>query len=281
LIMGFDPVKLQLAMAQAVRPLAGRRVVVTRAREQAGELVRALADLGADVLTVPSIRIEPLADLQPLRAALDDPARYRWIVFTSQNTVQIVCDALAAWGEAPSRLAAARVAAIGPATGAALAGRGVRVDVLPTGYVAEALVEAIAAEGDLEGAQVLIPRAETARDALPEGLRARGAQVAVVPVYRTVPALDDGAALARRILAGEIDAITFTSSSTVHHFARAVGPAAARSARYAAAVIGPVTAATAREYGLPVTVEAAEYTTHGVVEALVRYFTGSGPRAGP
>ena len=276
--MGFEAVKLQILMVQASRPLAGRRVVVTRAREQAGELVRALTTLGAEVIAAPTIRIEPLPDLEPLRAALTDLGRYRWIVFTSQNTVQVVLEGMTAWDQSPADLAKARVAAIGPATGAALTARGVRVDLLPDGYVAEELVTAMASLGDLHGARVLVPQAETARDALPDGLRALGAQVDVIPVYRTVPALDDGAALAREILAGRVDAVTFTSSSTVHSFARAVGAEAAQSERYAAAVIGPVTAATAREYGLPVAIEAEEYTTAGVIDALVRHFgeTGSG-----
>jgi len=270
--MGFGAVKLQILMVQASRPLAGRRVVVTRAREQAGELVQALATLGAEVIAAPTIRIEPLPDLEPLRAAVADVARYRWIVFTSQNTVQVVLEQLPAWGFGPADLARARVAAIGPATGSALAARGVQVDLLPAGYVQEELVAAMATQGGLRGARVLIPQAETARDALSEGLRAEGAVVDVIPVYRTVPAMDDGAALAREILAGRVDAVTFTSSSTVQSFARAVGDAAAKSDRYAAAVIGPVTAATAREYGLPVAIEAEEYTTDGVVKALVKHF---------
>jgi len=263
-------------MVQASRPLAGRRVVVTRAREQAGELVQALTTLGAEVIAAPTIRIEPLPDLEPLHTALADLARYRWIVFTSQNTVEIVLDQLPVWGYGVGDLARTRVAAIGPKTGTALSARGVRVDLLPKGYVAEELVAAMAEQGDLQGARVLVPQAEVARDVLPEGLRARGAQVDVIPVYRTVPALDDGAELAREILAGRVDAVTFTSSSTVQSFAQAVGEEAAKSQRYAAAVIGPVTAATAREHGLPVAIEAEEYTTAGVIDALVRHFAKEG-----
>ena len=255
------------------RPLAGRRIAVTRAREQAGDLVRALEALGAAVVCAPTIRIEPLRDLAPLRDALRRVADYSWVVFTSQNTVQIVCDALVEWGYAPRDLANTRVAAIGPATGAALAARGVRVDALPDGYVAESLVTALAARGDLRGTRVLLPRAETARDALPEGLRARGATVDVIPVYRTMPELGDGPGLAREILDGRIDVVTFTSSSTVHAFVQAVGREAATCGRYRAAVIGPITAATARDYGLEIAIEAGEYTTAGLVEALVRHYS--------
>jgi uroporphyrinogen III methyltransferase / synthase len=270
--MGFGTVKLQPAMAQASQPLAGRRIVVTRAREQAGDLVQALEALGAEVVTAPAIRIEPLADLEPLRVALANLGRYRWVVFTSQNSVQVVFEKLPAWGHTSRHLAKARVAAIGPATGDALSARGVTADVLPDGYVAESLVEAIASQGDLHGARVLIPQAEIARNTLAEGLRKLGAEVDVIPVYRTVPALGDGAALARELLAGRIDAITFTSSSTVHSFVQSVGAEAASCGRYRAAVIGPITAATAREYGLPVAIEAVEHTAAGLVDALARHF---------
>jgi uroporphyrinogen-III synthase len=256
----------------SARPLSGRRIAVTRAREQAGELVRELEALGATVVCAPAIRIEVLSDLEPLRRALAHLADYRWVVFTSQNTVHVVLDRLTGWGFSSRDFAKTRVAAIGPATGDALAAHGVRVEVLPEGYVAESLVGALAAQGDLTGARVLVPRAEAARDVLPDGLRARGAQVDVIPVYRTIPELGDGPGLARDILAGRIDVVTLTSSSTVHAFVRAVGDEAAQSGRYCAAVIGPVTAATAREYGLRVEIEAREFTTAGLMDALVRYY---------
>lgn len=260
----------------SVRPLLGRRIAVTRAREQAGELVRALEALGAEVVAAPTIRIEALNDLEPLRRALARLAEYHWVVFTSQNAVQVVFDRLEDWGLSPRDFAGRHIAAIGPATGDALSARSVRVDVLPEGYVAESLVEAVAAQDDLRGARVLVPRAETARDALPDGLRARGAVVDVIPVYRTLPALGDGAALAKDILAGRIDVVTFTASSTVRYFVESVGREAAASGRFRGAVIGPITAATAREYGIPVTIEAVEYTTDGLVEALVQYFGAAG-----
>jgi uroporphyrinogen III methyltransferase / synthase len=270
--MGFASVKLQLAMSQASQPLAGRRIVVTRAREQAGELVAALAALGASVVAAPTIQIEPLADLERLRAAVSDLGRYQWLVFTSQNTVRFVGARLRAWGFDATALARTAVAAIGPATADALAELGVTATLVPPRFVAEAVVDAMAERGDLRGRRVLLPRALEARDALPEGLRAHGAVVDVVPVYRTVRAEGDGGALARELLAGKIDVVTFTSSSTVRSFVELVGGAAAGSGRFAVAVIGPVTAATAREVGLPVTVEASEFTVPGLVDALVRRF---------
>jgi len=274
--MGFAAVKLQQAMAQASRPLAGRRIVVTRAREQAGDLVQALTALGADVVAAPTIRIEPLADLAPLRAALADLARYQWIVFTSQNTVRVVCDRLPEWGLEPRALTRVAVAAIGPATAAALAERGVAAALVPERFVAEAVVEEMVRRGDVRGKRILVPRALEARDALPEGLRARGAVVDVIPVYATVRDPGDGSRLARDIVAGQIDAITFTSSSTVRHFVDLVGREAATSGRFAAAAIGPVTAATARELGIPVPIEADEYAVPGLVDALVRHFGEAG-----
>src|SRR6058998_2709342 len=265
LIMVLRPMRLQSGMARESQSLAGRRIVVTRAREQAGDLVRALQQLGAEVVTAPTIRIEPLADLAPLGAALADLSRYRWIVFTSRNTVDIVFDRLPSWGFPPPSLGRAAIAAIGPATAAAR-----------ERYVAEAVIVALARVDELAGARILLPRALEARDALPDGLRARGAVVDVIPVYRTVPVTGDGPALAGEILAGRCDVVTFTSSSTVRHFVDQVGRAAATSGRFATAVIGPVTAATARELGLRVAVEAAEYTVPGLVDALARYYGEGG-----
>ncbi len=150
--------------------------------------------------------------------------------------------------------------------------RGVVPDLVPDRFVAEAVVTALAAQGDVRGKTVLLPRARGARDALPDGLRALGALVDVIPVYETIQATGDASGLGAEILAGAIDAITFTSSSTVRGFVESVGRPVAASGRFAAAVIGPVTAGTARELGIAVAVEAAEYTVAGLVEALVRYF---------
>jgi uroporphyrinogen III methyltransferase/synthase len=210
----------------------------------------------------------------PLETALGQLGRYRWVVFTSQNTVRVVCDRMVEWGRSPRDLGAVSVAAIGPATASALVERGVTPDLVPPRFVAEAVVDALAARGGLRGARVLLPRATEARDALPAGLLAHGAVVDVIAVYRTVGVMGgaEGAGLAHEIEAGAIDAVMFTSSSTVRHFVELVGREAATAPRYAAAVIGPVTAATAREVGLPVRVEADEYTVSGLVEAVRRYF---------
>ena len=256
------------------QPLAGRRIAVTRAREQAGELVRELEALGAEVVAAPTIRIAPLADLGALRAALTRVPPYDWIVFTSQNAVQVVCDRLPEWELARRAVARAAVAAIGPATAEALVRHGVVPDLVPERFVAEAVVSALAARGDVRGKTILVPRARAARDALPDGLRALGALVDVIPIYETIRESGDGSTLGAEILAGKIDLVTFTSSSTVRGFVDLVGRAVAVSGRFAAAAIGPITAGTARELGIKVAIEAREYAVPGLVDAIVRHYTG-------
>src|SRR5437764_14757996 len=169
LIMDLGPERLQPRMASQPRrhPLAGRRIVVTRAREQAGELARALEALGAEVLAVPTIRIVPLADLTALRTALTGPTAYDWIVFTSQNTVHVVCDRLPEWGLAAGDLARMAVAAIGPATAQALVRYGVTPDLVPPQYVGEALLSAVVARGPVYGKRLPVRRDRRARDSRP------------------------------------------------------------------------------------------------------------------
>jgi len=271
--MGTTAVRLQRRMERA-GALAGRRIVVTRAREQAGDLVQALEAHGAAAVLAPVIRIEPHEDLSALRAALAGLSAYRWVVFTSQNAVQIVFDRLIVWGLTPRVFAATAVAAIGTATAAALTQRGVAPVLVPDEFVGEALAEALAVRsgGNLSGAKVLIPSAEDARDALAGGLRQHGAAVEVVPVYRTVPAKTDLRGLAAEIEAGRIDAVTFTSSSTVRSFVELAGRDTATSGRFVAATIGPITAGTARELGIPNIIEAEPHTVPGLVSSLLRHF---------
>ena len=203
-------------------------------------------------------------------------------MFTSQNAVHVLCDRLPEWELAPRDVARAAVAAIGPATAEALVRHGVVPDLVPDRFVAEAVVTALAAQGDVRGKTVLLPRAREARDALPDGLRALGALVDVVPIYETIQETGDASGLAAEILAGAIDAVTFTSSSTVRGFVELVGGPVAASGRFAAAVIGPVTAGTARELGITVVIEARDYTVPGLVDAVVRFYAaeGQGTREG-
>ncbi len=245
------------------RALFGRTVVVTRAREQASELRSRLEALGASVLELPSIRLAPVDFTVP------DLARYGWFVFTSANGVDAFFDrGLVPAGLDARALAPGRVAAIGPGTAAALGRRGLRADLVPERFVAESLLDAFPAPGASSPARVLLARAETARDVLPEGLTAQGYEVDVLAVYRTEPVLPDAEMLARVRTPGAVDAITFTSSSTVNNFCDAVEPLA--DPQPAVISIGPVTSETARARGLRVDVEADPHTIDGIVEALVR-----------
>ncbi len=239
------------------RPLLGRRVVVTRAQQQARVLVDMLHRLGADTVELPAIRIEgPTDGGASLRAAVARLTTYEWVVLTSVNTVERLVPLLGA----PPDVGSARFAAIGPGTAAALADAGLHVDLVPERFVAESLLDAFPPPSGLE--RVLLPRAASARDVLPEGLRAAGWEVDVVEAYRTVPAKPSPEALAA---AADADAITFTSPSTVRSYLELAGP---HGVPPVVACIGPITAAAARESRLRVDVVADVHTMEGLVAAL-------------
>jgi uroporphyrinogen III methyltransferase/synthase len=242
------------------RPLFGRSVVVTRAREQASELRQRLEALGAEVIELPAIAIEPVDFALP---PLD---RYTWLVFTSANGVTAFLErGLTPAGLDVRALAGMRIAAIGPGTAAALAERGLRADLVPERFVAESLLDAFPAPSG-EGERVLLARAERARDVLPAGLAERGYEVDVLGVYRTVAAAPDPA-LVDRVRRGEVDALTFTSSSTVTNLCDLLGGVPEQQPLVAS--IGPVTSRTAKERGLRVDIEATEHTIDGLVGALL------------
>ncbi len=261
------------------RPLFGRRVLVTRAREQASALSDLLIARGAEPVEFPVIKIEPVTDTAQLDAALAGLGGYDWVVFTSANAVPVVAARLEALGRDGRAFAGTKIAAIGPATAESLRRLlGLRADFVPREAVAEGLL-ADWPDAEMAGKRVLVPRALEAREILPDRLRDRGAIVDVIPVYETV--LDDSEAESLRvqIRKGEIDAITFTSSSTVRNFARAMSDSASEEAvRLPAAcivaAIGPVTAETARELGLELAIVAAEHTIPGLVAALERHLQG-------
>jgi uroporphyrinogen III methyltransferase/synthase len=255
----------------ADRPLFGRRIVVTRSRVQAHRLSVLLEAAGAEVIEVPAIRIVPPDDYGPVDRAIERLAEYRWAVFTSQNAVTAFMDRVGQRGGDAAALSTVRIASIGPATARALLEHGLRPAVAPGRFVAEALVEAFAREraDDVRGARVLLPRAAEARAVLPDGLRALGASVDVVPVYRVEMEREQDLGAWRRLLHGPVDAVTFTSPSTVRHFVELAGPEGPRVLDAAIiACIGPVTAAAARELGLSPGVIAETYTIPGLVEAL-------------
>jgi uroporphyrinogen III methyltransferase/synthase len=248
------------------RALHGRSVAITRARAQASGLAGRLADLGADVVEAPVIRIVPRPMEGELATALDRIREYALVCLTSPNGAALLMDALARRGLDARALAGSTVAAIGPGTAAALIARGVRADVVPERSVAEALVEALD-QVELHGRRALVARAAAARDLLPDALRERGAEVDLVALYDTV---------AEPLSEAQIEAITgadyvtFTSSSTVTNLADALAAAGAALNESTRVVsIGPITSATARELGIDVHVEADRHDVEGLVDALV------------
>ena len=247
------------------RPLFGRSVVVTRAREQASTLARRLTGLGAAVVEAPAIRIVP-RESEELDRAVEGIERYALVCLTSPNGVRLFAEALMRRGRDARALAGAKVATIGPGTAEALAGFGIGADVVPERSVAEALVEELEPV-PVEGRPVLIARAAEARDVLPDALRERGAHVDAVALYETV-----AEPLPERAIdaAARADYVTFTSSSTVRFFVEALARAGTPFPSEARVVsIGPVTSSTARELGLDVHVEAARHDIDGLVEALL------------
>jgi uroporphyrinogen III methyltransferase / synthase len=232
--------------------LAGRRIVITRPEPDADRLAERLRALGATPVVVPAIRIE-FTDPPELDDALARIAGYDWVIFTSRNGVEAVF-------RRTRSIAGPRVAAIGPATAQALREHGVESDLMPDEYVAEAVLDAL---GDVAGCRCLLPRADIAREALATGLAARGAVVHEIAAYRTRPITEPRADL------GPVDAVTFTSSSTVRGFlAGGPVPGGARIV-----CIGPITARTARECGLAVSTVAEAYTEDGLIAALQAAFT--------
>ena len=242
--------------------LAGRRVLVTRPRDQAEALAKALAARGARAVLFPTIEVRPAADLSRLDLAIDHLATYDWITFPSPNAVDVVFDRLQARSvQLPLRL---RVAAVGPGTAQAISARGTGVDFIPSQFVGEQLGRELT---PVAGLRVLLPRAPRGREALASELSRRGASVEEVVVYDTLPANVDAGELQE--LERGVDVATFTSPSTVENFFTLLGTRAARLLGGASvACIGPVTAAAARALGLTVHLEPAEHSIPGLVAAL-------------
>jgi len=256
------------------KPLFGKRVLITRGREQSRKMAEKIAEQGGDPILFPTIQIQGPGDYGPLDTAIAAANRYDWILFTSVNGVDRFFKRFFELREDIRDLAGPRMGAIGPVTAAALRKLGLKVDLLAKEFVAEGVLELLA-EDDVKGRRFLIPRAEKAREVLPEGIQARGGEVDVVPVYRTgLP--DHADVMEMRHLLDEkgVDAVTFTSSSTVTHFVEMLGRETIAEALrgITLASIGPVTSGTLKECGLPVHVEAGEYTIDGLVKALARYF---------
>ncbi len=256
------------------RPLAGRRIVVTRAAQQSGGLRERLEQQGAEVLLMPTIEIVPPESYAPLDDALRQAGDFDWLVVTSANAVRVMDERLTALGLGAQSLAHVRCAAVGPSTADALRSMGLTVDVVPERYVGEALAAALA--GRVRGQRVLLVRAAAARDVVPEALAAAGARVTAVDAYRTVVPADAVArARARAVFDTKPlpDAVVFTSGSTVWHLLDVLREAGLAFLPQVACVsIGPVTSAALRDAGLLVAAEAETASLDALVDACVRFF---------
>jgi len=243
--------------------LAGKRIVITRPPHKAGSFARLLREMGAEPVLVPTIAIQPPRDPSPLDRALRHLNRYDWIIFTSANAVTHVWQRLEALALSPEQCAWPPVAVIGPATAQSLEKRGVTPSLMPETHVAEALFDVLNRTADLSGKRVLLPQGNLARPILADLLRNAGADVDAVVAYENIrPDVD------LDWQAAPVDAITFTSSSTVQNFVAMLDDPVAAIGNALVACIGPVTAETARELGLPVHVIADPHTVEGLVAAL-------------
>jgi uroporphyrinogen III methyltransferase / synthase len=259
------------------RPLFGRRIVVTRSREQAGELVDLLEERGADAIQAPTIRIAPPDDMEALDRACLEAGGYDWIVFTSANGVASFMRRVLATSDIRD-LKGVRICAIGPSTSECIGRYGIRVDLTPEESRAEAVVEALKAAGPLRNTRFLLPRADIAREVLADQLRDAGADVSEVVAYRTLLATGERDAdhdIYRMLLDHEIDAVTFTSASTVKNFAKILGEEQAADLLNSTVVasIGPVTAEAAQQIGIATAVMPKRYTVPDLVDALVEHFS--------
>ncbi len=252
------------------KPLLGKGVVVTRAREQASGLVDILGSKGACVYEFPTISVEHIGDYADVEVAILGLAGYDWLVFTSVNGVKFFWEQLEIIGLDTRILGGIQVAAIGPATADALRQKGVNPDFIPEKYVAEHVVDGLLKKG-IQGSKVLIPRARVAREVLPEKLREAGCDVQVLPVYETRLAGSDVEEVRAAMKAGKVQYVTFTSSSTVQNFFELMPPEEFKTyVGVKIASIGPVTSTTIHEYGFTVDVRPEEYTIPGLVDELLK-----------
>ena len=259
------------------RPLFGRRVLVTRPRDQSAELVSRLAAMGADAVEVPMIRIVPPDDPGPLLRAATDPSVFDWIVFASANGVEGFMTALLDGERDLRALKGPKLCTVGTGTAERLARYGIKVDLVPEEFRAEAVAAALGREGPLDGARVLLPRSDIGRDVMADQLREAGALVTDVVAYRTVldeSPREDGPDIYGMLLEGRIDAVTFTSASAVRNFVKVYGADQAPDLlrHTVVAAIGPVTAEAATQLGIAITVQPATYTIPALVDAIAAHF---------
>jgi uroporphyrinogen III methyltransferase/synthase len=254
------------------KPLFGRGIVITRPEAQAEEFASLLHAQGTRVIHFPTIKIVPPEDFRDLDQAIGRLSQYQWIIFTSANGVGFFSKRLHELDRDWRDLKDIRICTIGPATAATIEKLGIRVDVVPEEFISEGVVKAFQ-EFDIKGKKFLLPRAETARDVIPEGLTKLGAEVDVVAAYRTVNSGRDKSELENLMSEGKVDVITFTSPSTVTNFMEIMGKEFVIPPTIKIACIGPVTSAAVKKAGLPVDIIQERYTIPGLVETLVEYFS--------
>ena len=259
------------------RPLFGKRIVVTRTREQASELMAGLEENGGNCIEYSTIKIEPVDSYEVLDEELERLEEYHWILFTSLNGVKYFFERLYARGMDARSMKGPCVAAVGKATADLLLEYGVRADLLPDVFTGEGLAESLLDQG-VQGRNVLIPRAEKAREILPETLRGAGAQVTVAPVYKNVAPVGKREQLREELESGKVDMVTFTSSSTVRNFLSMVDAENDSDLKrlmheVTIAAIGPITAKTVTDTGLTVDIQPETYTIPDMVYAIVDYYS--------
>jgi uroporphyrinogen III methyltransferase/synthase len=257
------------------RPLFGKRIVVTRAREQASDFLACLSELGAECVEFPTIEVIPPSSWKELDRAIGNLESYQWLVFTSVNGVKYFFERLEDSGQDVRNLKGIRIAAIGPKTADAIHGKGVKPDLVPEEYRAEAVVEAFR-KHRVAGSRILLPRAAEAREVLPQELEKMGATVEVVEAYRTVKPEGDRDEIRAMLGKGDIHMVTFTSSSTVNNFMEMFEGESDQLLKWmekvTVACIGPVTAKTAEERGLSVRITPSDYTIEALAKAIVDWF---------
>jgi uroporphyrinogen III methyltransferase/synthase len=261
-------------LSNEAKPLSGRLIAVTRARSQGSEFVRRIEDLGGQAIEFPTIEIQPPKSYGALDAAIRSIEGYHWIIFTSVNGVKHFWARFQHLNRNVRNLGEIRIAAIGPETARELESVNLRADLVPREYRAEGLLQGLKGE-EMRGKRILLPRAEEARDILPNTLKEHGAKVDVVEAYRTVAAKSNTAPFRELLLQNKVDIITFTSSSTVTHFFNLFSDVDMKRLLAGAAVacIGPITQRTAEEVGIRVDVVPRDYTIPGLTQAIVEYFT--------
>lgn len=269
------------AASSAYRPLAGRRIVVTRARAQAGGLAARIEELGGEVIKFPTIEIQPPESFAALDAAIARIAEYDWLIFTSVNGVEQFLARFDRSGKSLAKIQGKRVAAIGPPTAERLKAAGIGSCLVPEQFQAEGVLDALKPE-ELRGKRVLIPRAAKAREILPETLRQWGAVVDVVEAYRTAMPAPDVSILSTLLQERKVDMVTFTSSSTVWNFVKLFGGEKLSVILDGTAIgcIGPITKATVEELGGNADLVSAEFTIPGLVRAMVDFFVRGAGAAG-